>query len=171
MISKIKKKLISKKRNSIKSKKEKLCNQINRCKTLKELEGWERTFLFYPVLKDDHEWDYGYFIDLIEFKLKLMRDFFYSRDFFIGEKDCGDICNKLINLLHAGYKTEIILNSDLKRIYVNTKNSNRFLEKHFIEMSKEDDFWKKYGLAIIREYKAKKLFWKYLHHKIEYLWE
>ena len=157
------------KKSQVKIKKQQLCDRINQSKSLKELEGWKRTMSYYDVLKDDQDWDYGFFIDLIEFKLKRMRDYFWSHNIVENEKRYGDICNTLINILHAGYKTDIILVKDLTT-YVNTRNVHRFFTpkhlefilKHRLEM---------YYLPTVREAKAKKLFWKYLEHHIEELWD
>ena len=157
------------KRNSIKVIKKQLCDIINQCKSLKELKGWKRTFLFHPVLKDDQDWDYDFFLDLIEFKLRNMRDYFWSHRIVKNEKYYGDICNKLINILHAGYKTNIILESDLKT-YVNTRNVHRFFTPSQLDFILRESL-QKYYLPNVRQQKAKTLFWKYLQHKIEYLWD
>lgn len=158
------------KRSILKAKKQKLCDKINQAKSLKKLEEWEKVFSYYPVLKDDFDWDYGFFIDLIEFKLKRMRQYFWTHDIVVNEHQMGNICNTLINILNAGYKTEIILQKDLGNIYVNTRNVHRFLSP--VEL----DFLLKKSLAdhylpVVRETKAKKLFWKYLEHHIERLWD
>lgn len=150
--------------------KQQLCDRINQCKSLEELRGWERTFSYYDVLKDDFDWDYDFLLDLIEFKLRKMRDYFWSHNIVEHEKEYGDICNKLINILHAGYKTDIIKESDLNGIYVNARNIHRFFNPGqiaFIANFKLNEYY----LPTIREQKAKALFWKYLHHKIEYLWD
>ena len=112
MNSKIKKTLS--KKNRLKAKKQQLCDRINQCKSLEELKGWKRTFSYHPVLKDDQDWDYDFFLSLIEFKLKRMREYFWTHNIVENEKRYGDICDKLINILHAGYKTDIILDDDLK---------------------------------------------------------
>ena len=168
-------KKIFKKKNPIKAKKQKLIEKINQCKSLKELKQLERTFSYYDVLKNDQDWDYDFFLDLIEFKLRRMREYFWSHNIVKNEKQYGDICDKLINILHAGYKSDIVANSDLEGIYVNTKNAKRFLKKYYYDIyilnSNRTDYWDKYGLAMIREEKAKALFWKYLHHHIEKLWD
>ena len=72
-------KLLKKKSKSsiIKAKKQQLCDRINQCKNLEELKGWEKTFSYYDVLKDDFDWDEGFFFDLIEFKLKRMSQYFH----------------------------------------------------------------------------------------------
>ena len=114
------------KRFRLKKKKQQLCDRINQCKSLKELEGWERTFSYHPVLKDDQDWDYDFFLSLIEFKLKRMREYFWTHNIVENEKRYGDICDKLINILHAGYKTNIITDDKLNGIYVNTRNIHRF---------------------------------------------
>ena len=156
------------KRSRLKKKKQQLCDRINQCKSLEELKGWERTFSYHPVLKDDHDWDEGYFFDLIEFKLKRMREYFYTHNIVVNEKQYGDICNTLINILNAGYKTDIITNDNLKNIHVNDRNIYRFLSKYDINFISK---LPQYYYATIREAKAKALFWKYLHSRIEWLWD
>ena len=165
MISKLKNKLSKKTRlNKIKQR---LCDRINQCKSLEELKGWERTFSYHPVLKEDQDWDYDFFFDLMEFKLKRMREYFWTHHIVEIEKQYGDICDRLINILNAGYKTDIILDTDLKN-KVNDRNKKRFLNEYEINfISKCPQYYN----ATIREAKAKALFWKYLHHKIECLWD
>lgn len=168
MSAKIKKTLNRKSRkNSIKAIKKQLCDKINECKTSKELDGWKRTFFFHQVLKDDHDWDYCYLLDLIEFKLKSMRQYFWTHDIVENEKEYGNICDKLINILNAGYNSNIILEKDLDT-YVNTRNIHRFINPSELEFIMK---FKEYYLPTIRVAKAKRLFWKYLEHKIEYLWD
>lgn len=149
--------------------KRQLCAKINKCKSEEELEGWLKTFEYYPILKDDQDWDYGFFIDLIEFKLKRMRDYFWTHNIVVDEKYYGDICDKLIKILYAGYKTNIVLSSDLKT-YVNDKNAYRFFNEFELDFLQRPSL-KEYFLATLRETKAKKLFWKYLSNKIELLWD
>ena len=153
----------------IKAKKQQLCDRINQCKNLEELKGWERTFSYHPVLKDNFEWDEGYFFDLIEFKLKRMREYFWSHNIVVDEHRYGDICNTLINILHAGYKTEIITDRDLHN-YVNTRNVHRFFDKTRLEFISREGLIQ-YYLPTVREAKAKALFWRYLEHHIEELWD
>lgn len=169
-MAKIKNILAKKSRNPIKVLKQQLCDRINQCTTLDELKGWKRTFAYYPVLKKDQDWDYGFFIDLIEFKLKRMSDYFHSHNIVENEDWYGTLCDKAINILYAGYKSNIIRNEDLGNIYVNTRNVKRFftpkqlafISKHKLEY---------YYLPTVRETKAKALFWKFINHYIEYLWD
>lgn len=157
------------KKHRLKKRKQKLIDKINQCTSEKELEGWEKTFAYHDILKDDFDWDYCFLLDLIEFKLKKMREYFWTHDIVENEKRYGDICDKLINILHAGYKTDIIIVSDL-HTYVNTRNVRRFftpkrlkfIQKHNLEF---------YYLPTVREEKAKRLFWKYLEWHIEELWD
>ena len=153
----------------LKAKKQRLCDRINQCKSLKELEGWERTFSYHSVLKENFEWDEGYFFDLIEFKLKRMREYFWSHNIVVDERRYGDICNILINILNAGYKTDIIIENDLHN-YVNTRNVHRFFSPKQLEFILKEGL-QKYYLPTVREQKAKALFWKCLHHYIEELWD
>lgn len=147
--------------------KQKLCNRINECKSLEELKGWERTFSYHPVLKEDQDWDYDFFFNLIEFKLKRMREYFWTHNIVENEKRYGDICDRLINILKSGYKTDIILDTDLKS-KVNDKNKKRFLNEHELNFISKCP---QYYYATIREAKAKALFWKYLNWHVEELWD
>ena len=147
--------------------KQKLCNRINQCKSFEELKGWERTFSYHPVLKKDQDWDYDFFLTLIEFKLKRMREYFWTHNIVENEKQYGDVCNKLINILNAGYKTDIILDIDLKN-KVNDKNKKRFLSEYELNFISKCP---QYYYSTIREKKAKILFWKYLYWHIEELWD
>jgi hypothetical protein len=74
------------KRSVLKKKKQQLIDRINNNKSLKELKGWERTFSYYDVLKDDFDWDYEFLLDLIEFKLKRMSNYFHTHR-IVEEKD------------------------------------------------------------------------------------
>lgn len=155
------------KKSRIKGIKQQLCDRINQCKSLKELEGWKRTFSYHPVLKDDQDWDEGFFFDLIEFKLKRMSEYFHTHHIVENSELYGHICDKAIAILNAGYKTDIVLDKDLKN-YVNIKNEKRFFNKH------EKSFIEKFPIyhkATLRELKAKALFWRYLEHHIEELWD
>lgn len=67
--------------------------------------------------------------------------------------------------------TDIILSSDLKGIYVNVRNKNRFIPAYMKRIKHSQEYLDKYELASIREEKAKVLFWKFLHHYIEYWWD
>lgn len=167
------KSLVNPHKSLLKSKKAKLINRINQAKTLKEVEGLERTLQYYPVLRENYEWDYDFLLSLIEFKLKRMREYFWTHNIVENEKRNGDYCNKLINILHAGYGTDIIDSEDLKKknIYVNTRNVNRFFNPEHLSFIQNEKLKDKYYLPVIRETKAKALFWKYLYYKIEYLWD
>ena len=157
------------KRSRLKKKKQQLCDRINQCKSLEELKGWERTFSYHPVLKDDQDWDEGFFFDLIEFKLKRMSQYFHTHRIVEDEDWYGTLCDRAIAILNAGYKTDIILKEDL-HTYVNTRNIHRFCNPKELSFIQKEGL-QQYYLATIRETKAKRLFWKFLDHYIEYLWE
>ena len=156
------------KRSRLKKKKQQLCDRINQCKSLKELEGWKRTFSYHDILKDDQDWDEGFFFDLIEFKLKRMSQYFHTHQIVEHEDWYGTLCDRAVAILNAGYKTNIVTNDELKTIYVNDKNMYRFINKHDVCFISK---FPQYYYATIREAKAKALFWKFLHHYIEYLWD
>lgn len=158
------------KRSILKAKKQQLCDRINQAKSLKELKGWEKTFSYHSVLKDDFDWDYSFLFDLLKFKLKRMREYFWTHNILENEHQSGNICNTLINLIDAGYSTEIVTEEELKGKYVNTRNVHRFLTPKQLDFILKENL-RKYYLPTIREVKAKKLFWKYLEHNIEILWE
>ena len=158
------------KRSRLKKKKQQLCDRINQCKSLKELEGWEKTFSYHDVLKDDFDWDYDFFFDLMEFKLKRMSNYFHTHKIVENEDWYGTLCDRAINILHAGYKTDIILSEDLGEIKVNTRNVHRFFTPKQLDFILKEGL-QKYYLATVREAKAKVLFWKFMNHYIEYLWD
>lgn len=158
------------KKSVIKNKKQQLCDRINQCKSLEELKGWERTFSYYDVLKDDQDWDEGFFFDLIEFKLKRMSQYFHTHRIVENEDWYGTLCDRAIYILYAGYKTDIILSKDLGEIKVNTRNVHRFFNPKELEFILKEGL-RQYYLSTVREKKAKALFWKFLHHYIEYLWD
>jgi hypothetical protein len=157
------------KRSRLKKKKQQLCDRINQCKSLEELKGWEKTFSYYDVLKDDQDWDEGFFFDLIEFKLKRMSQYFHTHRIVENEDWYGTLCDRAIAILNAGYKTNIILNEDLRN-YVNTRNVSRFFNPKELDFISKEGL-QKYYFSTIREKKAKALFWKFLHHYIEILWD
>lgn len=157
----------------MKKKKQKLIDRINRCKTLKELDKINKTLSYYKVLSEDEQWDYEFFFDLIEFKLIKMRDYFWTHNIVENEKRYGNICDTLIKILRAGYKTNIIMEDELKSegIYVNTRNVHRFISTYNDLNFLKKEGLKKYYCPAIREAKAKALFWKYLERHIEELWD
>ena len=158
------------KRSRLKKKKQQLCDRINQCKSLKELKSWEKTFSYYNVLKDDFDWDYDFFFDLMEFKLKRMSNYFHTHNIVVNEDWYGTLCDRAVAILNAGYKTDIVLDEDLREIKVNTRNAHRFFAPKQLDFLMRDGL-QKYYLATVRETKAKALFWKFLHHYIEYLWD
>ena len=157
------------KRHRLKKKKQQLCDRINQCKSLKVLEGWEKTFSYHDVLKDDFDWDEGFFFDLIEFKLKRMSQYFHTHRIVENEDWYRTLCDRAIAILNAGYKTDIILDEDLHN-YVNTRNVHRFFNPRELNFILRKGL-QKYYLSTVREKKAKALFWKFLHHYIEILWD
>lgn len=166
-MSKIKKNISKKRRLSI--EKQKLIDRINSCKSQKELKGWKRTFSYYDVLKDDQDWDEGYFFDLIEFKLKRMSQYFHTHRIVENEDWYGTLCDKAIAILNAGYKTDVITDKDLYN-YVNTRNIHRFFNPKELNFISKKGL-QKYYLPTVREKKAKALFWKFMYHYIEILWD
>lgn len=160
-----------KRKNPIKARKQKLINRINQCKSLKEIKEWEKTFSYHDIIKDDEDWDYDFLLSLIEFKLKRMSNYFHTHQIIKNEDWYGTLCDRAINILYAGYKTDIVLSKDLNGIYINIRNKHRFIPAYMKRIIHDQEYLDKYELASIREEKAKALFWKFLHHYIETLWE
>ena len=165
----LKHKLVIKHRNPLKVRKQKLIDRINSCKNLSELKGFEKTLKYHSILKNDEDWDYGFLFNLIEFKLKRMSQYFHTHRIVENEDWYGVLCDRAIAILHAGYKTDIILEQDLHN-YVNTRNVNRFFNPKELDFILKEGL-QQYYLPTVREKKAKALFWKFLHHYVEYLWE
>jgi hypothetical protein len=137
---------------------------------LKEIKQLEKTLQYFPILKEDEDWDYGFFLNLIEFKLKRMSQYFHTHNIVENEDWYGTLCDRTINILHTGYKTNIILSKDLGEIKVNTRNVYRFFTPKQLDFMLKEGL-QKYYLATVRETKAKALFWRYLEHHIEELWD
>lgn len=157
------------KKKRLQNKKKELIEKIQKCKKFSEVKQWKKTMEYYPVLSEDEDYDYGFLLCLLSFKLKRMSHYFHTHNIVENEAYYGRLCDTAASLLNIGYLKEIILDKDLDEIYVNIKNKHRFISKSTINMS--DKFWNKYGLATIRTEKAKKIFWKFMHHYIELLWD
>ena len=99
-----------------------------------------------------------------------MSNYFHTHNIVVNENWYGTLCDKAINILHAGYKTDIILSMDLGEIKVNTRNAHRFFNPKQLDFILKEGL-QKYYLATVRETKAKVLFWKFMSHYIEYLWD
>ena len=99
-----------------------------------------------------------------------MSQYFHTHRIVENEDWYGTLCDKAIAILNAGYKTDIILDKDLGEIKVNTKNVHRFFNPKELEFILKEGL-KQYYLPTVREKKAKALFWKFLYHYIEYLWD
>jgi len=152
-------------RKELKAKKSFLISKIEQCKKLSELEGWSKTMDYYPVLSKDNDWDYGFLLDLIRFKLKRMSNYFHTHNIIENEDRLGVLCDKAIALLDIAYGEDITTED----VYVNTKNAKRFIPKEELEVLEKN--LKTYYLPILRCHKAKKLFWEFMHNYIEHLWD
>ena len=157
------------KKKRLQEKKNELIEKIQKCKTFSEVKEWKKTMSYHPVLFQDEDFDYGFLLSLLKFKLERMANYFHTHDIAIDEEYYGRLCDTAVALLNIGYLDETILDSDLK-VYVNSKNKHRFLSKAMMKFS-DTYWWDKYGLATIRTEKAKKIFWKFMYHYIEYLWD
>ena len=98
-----------------------------------------------------------------------MSQYFHTHRIVEHEDWYGTLCDKAIAILNAGYKTDIVLDKDLYN-YVNTRNVHRFFNPKELNFILKENL-RQYYLSTVREKKAKALFWKFLHHYIEYLWD
>ena len=129
----------------------------------------KKLYDYYPIIKEDEDWDYGFLLALIDFKLKRMiKHFRESEQLFEHQLEYAKQMETALNILHAGYLTDIITQEDLGSIYVNDRNVRRFFTPFELQFS--DKLKTKYYYPTIRETKAKRLFWKYLEYYIEYWW-
>ena len=99
-----------------------------------------------------------------------MSNYFHTHNIVVNEDWYGTLCDRAIAILNAGYKTDIILSEDLGEIKVNTRNAHRFFTPKQLDFILKEGL-QKYYLATVREVKAKALFWKFMNHYIEYLWD
>jgi len=99
-----------------------------------------------------------------------MSQYFHSHNIVVDEDRYGTLCDRAIAILNAGYKTDIVLSMDLGEIKVNTRNVHRFFTQKQLDFILKENLLK-YYIATVREAKAKALFWKFMNHYIEYLWD
>ena len=131
----------------------------------------KKLYDYYPIIKEDEDWDYGFLLDLIEFKLKRMiKHFRETPQILENQLRYARQMEVALNILHAGYKADIVTEEDLYPIYVNSRNVHRFLHPKEMEFLVEHSNLNQYYLPTLREAKAKKLFWKYMEHYIENWW-
>lgn len=121
-------------------------------------------------MRNDYDWDYEFLLDWIEFKLKRMANYFSTHNYVENEEKYAKQIQVCLNILYAGYKTDIVTLTDLGDRYVNTRNIHRFYNPKHLETLLNPKF-KKYYLPSIREQKAIALFWKYLAHYIGRWWD
>ena len=98
-----------------------------------------------------------------------MSQYFHTHNIVENEDWNGTLCDRAVAILQAGYRTNIIIEDELKN-YVNTRNIHRFFNPKELNFILKKGL-QKYYLPTVRETKAKALFWKFLHHYIEILWE
>ena len=125
---------------------------------------------YFPIIKEDKDFDFAFLLYLIKYKLQRMSKYFHTHNIVENENELGNICDKLVNILNAGYLSDTVTCWDLGNIKVNIKNVNRFMTDKEQEISKSIGHGEYYAVEV-RQRKAKKLFWKYLEHKIEILWD
>ena len=129
----------------------------------------KKLYDYYPVIHEDEDWDYGFLLALIDFKLKRMIKYFRESEQLVEHQlEYAKQMETALNILHAGYLTGIVTQEDLGSIYVNDRNVHRFFNPSELQFLGK---WKtRYYYPTVRETKAKRLFWKYLERYIEYWW-
>lgn len=149
--------------------KKQLTDKINSISKRDGLLGLKRTLEYYPVLKEDQDWDYSFFFDLMVFKLRKMKDYFQNAQIAMDSKIYAQQINTAINLINIGFRNDDVETDK----YVNLKNTNRFLTKEQSEFYKKVDSKNgtKYLPNELRTAKARKLFGEYFVFKVMNWWD
>lgn len=149
--------------------KKQLTDKINSISKRDGLSGLKKTLKYYPVLKEDQDWDYDFLFDLMLFKLRRMKDYFQNAQIAMDSKIYAQQINTTINLINIGFKNDEVETDK----YVNLKNANRFLTKEQLEFYTKVDSKNgtKYLPNELRMAKAIKLFGEYFVFKVMSWWD
>lgn len=160
---------LKKKVSKNKRLKKQLTDKINSISKRDGLTGLKRTLEYYPVLKEDQDWDYDFLFDLIVFKLQRMKNYFQNAQIAMDSKIYAQQINTTINLINIGFKNDEVETDK----YVNLKNAKRFLTKEQFEFYNKVDSKNgtKYLPNELRMAKARKLFGEYFVFKVMYWWD
>ena len=149
--------------------KKQLTDKINSISKRDGLLGLKKTLEYYPVLKEDQDWDYDFLFDLMIFKLQRMKNYFQNAQIAMDSKIYAQQINTAIKLINIGFRNDEVETDK----YVNLKNANRFLTKEQFEFYTKVDSKKgtKYLPNELRMAKAIKLFGEYFVFKVMYWWD
>lgn len=149
--------------------KKQLTDKINSISKRDGLLGLKKTLEYYPVLKENQDWDYDFLFDLMIFKLQRMKNYFQNAQIAMDSKIYAQQINTAINLINIGFRNDEVETDK----YVNLKNANRFLTKEQFEFYTKVDSKKgtKYLPNELRMAKAIKLFGEYFVFKVMYWWD
>jgi hypothetical protein len=149
--------------------KKQLTDKINSISKRDGLLGLKKTLEYYPVLKEDQDWDYDFLFDLMIFKLQRMKNYFQNAQIAMDSKIYAQQINTAIKLINIGFRNDEVETDK----YVNLKNANRFLTKEQLEFYTKVDSKKgtKYLPNELRMAKAIKLFGEYFVFKVMYWWD
>lgn len=173
------KKRLHGKKDPLKAAKQQLVSRIGQIKTMKDLETIKKCLSMEPLVKDDFEWDFGFLLDWMIFKMKRMSQYFHTHNIVEDENEYGNQIDKAIELLKIAYeKDDLSLCKDSEwptNIKVNKANARRFVSKHIddktfkaIYLNENEMSWSK---SHVRCAKAKELAFKYIARHIEYWWD
>lgn len=104
-------------------------------------------FKWIPILFRDKDWDYIYFLIIMEFKLKSIRNHIKNKSSHVGkdrEVEYIDICLKLIDkIINSDYEMEYHQYNKTELNFIPTEN-NTFRLDYTILDEKYDDYFTKY---------------------------
>lgn len=160
----------------------------NLCRGLKNLWVW------LPIIWKDRDFDYGYFLDMFDYKLQRMHRFFDNPDnVVINEVSRKNIVSRistartLLKKIYFDEEYSLSYLKEIEEIYGNQHmvftplkdkphlSSLSFeYDKHYTEEEKEaikEHERRLFFESNKKNAKAKRIFWQFINHNIEYWWD
>lgn len=130
----------------------------------------KQCYYWKETVANDSAIDWSYILDILRKRIEYHIGYHRYTDRFVNSKHYVsrmELCCRLPELAAADYY-------DMEGVYVNTRNSSRFVGRIFDEYHVKDigkgDF-QDYILSELRRAKAYKILWKFLDHNLTYWWD
>lgn len=130
----------------------------------------KQCYYWKETVANDSAIDWSYILDILRKRIEYHIGYHRYTDRFVNSKHYVsrmELCCRLLELAAADYY-------DMEGVYVNTRNSSRFVGRIFDEYHVKDigkgDF-QDYILSELRRAKAYKILWKFLDHNLTYWWD
>lgn len=130
----------------------------------------KQCYYWKETVANDSAIDWSYILDILRKRIEYHIGYHRYTDRFVNSKHYVsrmELCCRLLELAAADYY-------DMEGVYVNTRNSSRFVGRIFDEYHVKDigkgDF-QDYILSELRRAKAYKFLWKFLDHNLTYWWD